>query len=89
MRSCSTDVEGSVAVVTPGPAGPSELAGLAGGGEDAGRQVVDPMSTKGLEYDATVVVDPDEITRESPGGVRVLYVALTRAAHRMTVVRPG
>ncbi len=51
--------------------------------------VVDPMSTKGLEYDATVVVDPDEITRESPGGVRVLYVALTRAAHRMTVVRPG
>ena len=49
-------------------------------------QVVDPMSTKGLEYDATVVVDPAEITRESPGGVRVLYVALTRAAHRMTVL---
>ena len=51
--------------------------------------LVDPMSTKGLEYDATVIVDPDEITRESPGGVRVLYVALTRAAHRMTVVLPG
>jgi DNA helicase IV len=48
--------------------------------------VVDPMSTKGLEYDATVIVDPDEITAESPGGVRVLYVALTRAAHRMTVL---
>ncbi|MDQ2852977.1 MAG: AAA family ATPase [Actinomycetota bacterium] len=48
--------------------------------------LVDPMSTKGLEYDATVVVDPDEITAESPGGVRVLYVALTRAAHRMTVI---
>ena len=49
-------------------------------------QVIDPMSTKGLEYDATVVVDPDEITRESPGGIRVLYVALTRAAHRMTIL---
>ncbi|MEO8851859.1 MAG: ATP-binding domain-containing protein, partial [Allobranchiibius sp.] len=46
---------------------------------------------KGLEYDATVIVDPDEISRESPGGVRVLYVALTRAAHRMTIIEtsPG
>ena len=47
---------------------------------------MDPMSTKGLEYDATVVLDPAQIIRESPGGVRVLYVALTRAAHRMTIV---
>jgi DNA helicase IV len=45
------------------------------------------MSTKGLEYDATVVVDPDAIIAESPGGARVLYVAMTRAAHRMTVLR--
>ena len=53
-----------------------------------GRVVVtDPMATKGLEYDATVVVDPDAIVAESPGGVRVLYVAMTRAAHRMTVLR--
>jgi DNA helicase IV len=81
------EVEGSVAVVTPARWEPA-LAGLSG--EGSGRVVVvDPMSTKGLEYDATVVVDPDEITRESPGGIRVLYVALTRAAHRMTVVRPG
>ena len=50
-------------------------------------QVIDPMSTKGLEYDATVIVDPGAITAESPGGVRVLYVALTRAAHRMSVIR--
>jgi hypothetical protein len=26
------------------------------------------MSAKGLEYDATVIVDPAEITAESPGG---------------------
>jgi DNA helicase IV len=48
--------------------------------------VIDPLSTKGLEYDATVVVDPDEIVRESPGGPRTLYVVLTRAAHRMAVL---
>jgi hypothetical protein len=79
-----TQVEGAIAVVTPALHA-AALAPVAELGE--GRvQVVDPMSTKGLEYDATVVVDPDEITRESPGGVRVLYVALTRAAHRMTVL---
>jgi DNA helicase IV len=87
MEGLLEEVEGSVAVVTPARWA-SALADLSGQG--AGRVVVvDPMSTKGLEYDATVIVDPDEITRESPGGIRVLYVALTRAAHRMTVVRPG
>ncbi len=50
--------------------------------------VVDPLGSKGLEYDATVVLDPDQIVRESPGGVRALYVVLTRAAHRMAVLRP-
>ena len=77
-------VDGAIAVVTPAVHA-AALAPVAELGE--GRvQVVDPMSTKGLEYDATVVVDPAEITRESPGGIRVLYVALTRAAHRMTVL---
>jgi len=51
-------------------------------------QVIDPLSTKGLEWDATIVLDPDGIAEESPGGARVLYVVLTRAAHRMTVLRP-
>ncbi len=81
-------VDGSVAVITPATyaARLAPLAGLAHEGVQGRVQVVDPMSTKGLEYDATVVVDPREIVRESPGGVRVLYVALTRAAHRMTVL---
>ena len=79
------DVEGSIAVITPARHR-AALLPLAGRG-DGRVQVIDPMSTKGLEYDATVVVDPDEIARESPGGVRVLYVAMTRAAHRMTVLR--
>ena len=78
------EVDGSIAVISPArwidslrsvaDVSPSRV------------NVVGPMSTKGLEYDATVIVDPAEITAESPGGIRVLYVALTRAAHRMTVL---
>ncbi|EST25559.1 hypothetical protein N566_24455 [Streptomycetaceae bacterium MP113-05] len=57
------------------------------------------LEAKGLEYDATVVVSPAEIAeglspREfadgGPGsggaGLRVLYVALTRATQRLTLV---
>lgn len=83
-RELLEEVDGSIAVIAPAShrSALAELTELA-----PGRIVVtDPMSTKGLEHDATVVVDPEEIIRESPGGVRVLYVALTRAAHRMTVL---
>ncbi len=80
------EVEGSVAIIAP--AGWSDtlrpLVDLA-----ADRVVLtDPLAAKGLEYDATVVIDPEEIIRDTPGGVRGLYVALTRAAHRMHVLRP-
>lgn len=78
-------VEGPVAVITPA-VHRSVLEGALAGADDR-VQLVDPMSTKGLEYDATVVVDPDAIVAEAPGGVRVLYVVLTRAAHRMTVLQ--
>ncbi|MFG3494439.1 HelD family protein [Streptomyces sp. NPDC047928] len=44
------------------------------------------LEAKGLEYDATVVVSPAEIADESPAGLRVLYVALTRATQELTVV---
>ena len=44
------------------------------------------LEAKGLEYDATVVVSPAEIAEESPAGLRVLYVALTRATQQLTVV---
>jgi DNA helicase IV len=79
------EVEGSIAVISPARWLDS-LKSL--GADSSGRvNVVDPMSTKGLEYDATVIVDPAEITAQSPGGVRMLYVALTRAAHRMTILQ--
>ncbi|MEZ5138564.1 MAG: AAA family ATPase [Acidimicrobiales bacterium] len=44
---------------------------------------------KGLELDATVVVDPAGILDEEAQGMRALYVALTRATKLLTVVHPG
>ncbi|MCU1358043.1 MAG: helicase, superfamily [Acidimicrobiales bacterium] len=44
---------------------------------------------KGLELDATVVVDPQGILDEEAQGMRALYVALTRATKLLTVVHPG
>ncbi len=41
---------------------------------------------RGLEFDATVVVEPNEIRDEVTAGGRLLYVALTRATHRLTVI---
>jgi DNA helicase IV len=78
-------VEGTIAVIGPR----RRLEGVARvvGGYADRVVLADPLSSKGLEYDATVVLDPEEIVRESPGGARMLYVALTRAAHRMTVLR--
>ncbi|MFW5473588.1 HelD family protein [Knoellia sp. CPCC 206450] len=81
------EVEGSIAVIVP--ARWADRVAHVDGVGDGRVQVIDPLSTKGLEWDATVVLDPDAIVEESPGGVRVLYVVLTRAAHRMTVLRPA
>jgi len=41
---------------------------------------------KGLELDAAVVVEPAAIVEEEAQGMRSLYVALTRATKRLTVV---
>ena len=46
-------------------------------------QVVDGMRAKGMEYDGVLLVGPEEIAAESPAGIRVLYVGLTRATHRL------
>jgi DNA helicase IV len=50
---------------------------------------VSPLEAKGLEYDAVVVVSPDEVVAESPGGVRVLYVALTRPTQLLVTIDVG
>lgn len=51
--------------------------------------VVSPLEAKGLEYDAVLVIAPDEIVAESPGGIRSLYVALTRATQRLVTLDLG
>jgi DNA helicase IV len=48
--------------------------------------VVVPASlAKGLEFDAVVVVEPGEILDAGPHGVRLLFVALTRAVQHLAV----
>ena len=51
----------------------------------------------GLEFDATIVVEPGQIasrgsedpTRTSPRGLRTLYVAMTRPTRRLAIVAAG
>ena len=49
--------------------------------------VLDPPEAKGLEFDAVVVVEPAAIAGGTSRGLRLLYVALTRAVQEL-VVRP-
>lgn len=48
-----------------------------------------PRESKGLEFDAVVVVDPTGIVQESERGYRMLYVVLTRTTKYLTVVHDG
>jgi hypothetical protein len=48
-----------------------------------------PEESKGLEFDAVVVVQPVEIVRSAPRGHRLLYVALTRTTMYLTVIHDG
>jgi DNA helicase IV len=47
---------------------------------------VPPSATKGLEFDAVLVVEPARILAEGPRGAAELYVALTRATQRLGVL---
>ncbi|MDR1264529.1 MAG: AAA family ATPase [Propionibacteriaceae bacterium] len=50
--------------------------------------LVDPITVKGLEYDAVLVVDPDQVVAESSGRERVLYVCLTRPTQLLVTLDP-
>jgi DNA helicase IV len=45
--------------------------------------------TKGLEFDAVLVVQPERILADGPRGAAELYVALTRATQRLGVLHHG
>ncbi len=76
-------VEGTVAVVAPAALRTSLAAAIA---PDERLRVLDPLQTKGLEFDAVVLVDADGILAESSAGWRTLYVVLTRATQRLVTV---
>ena len=46
-------------------------------------------ATKGLEFDAVLVVEPGRILADGPRGAAELYVALTRATQRLGVLHTG
>ncbi|CAB4773405.1 MAG: AAA family ATPase [Actinobacteria bacterium] len=48
--------------------------------------VLAPQSAKGLEFDATVVIEPADIAADPNQGPRGLYVCLTRSTQHLTVV---
>lgn len=50
---------------------------------------VPAAATKGLEYDAVLVVSPERILADGPRGAAELYVALTRATQRLGVLHEG
>ncbi len=50
---------------------------------------VPPSETKGLEFDAVLVVEPERILAAGPRGAAELYVALTRATQRLGVLHRG
>ncbi|MBI2708894.1 MAG: AAA family ATPase [Actinobacteria bacterium] len=88
--------QGNVGVICPGRLVPALTAALAEGGIDHGVAVsqgldhqvtiVPVLMAKGLELDATVVVEPATIVADEAQGLRALYVALTRATKALTVV---
>ena len=90
---------GNVAVVVPASLVEEMAAALARAGVEHGRAETGGLDTqvtlvpvhlvKGLELDAVVVVEPSAIVAEEPQGLRSLYVALTRATRRLTVVHTG
>jgi DNA helicase IV len=87
------DQPGSVAVIAADPQVPElgralNRAGVSFGapGADATLTLVPVTLAKGLEYDHVIVVEPGRIARAEARGLQRLYVALTRAVSRLTVL---
>ncbi|MDQ6687495.1 MAG: AAA family ATPase [Actinomycetota bacterium] len=94
LETLGTAVEGTIGVVVP-VARWAEVRGWVGSWPehataldraDARIAVLTGLDTKGLEFDAVVVVEPEEIEAESPTGRATLYVVLTRATQRLVTL---
>jgi DNA helicase IV len=84
-RELLSDVDGTIGVITSTSRVASIRAAVSEV-DDERLSVVDGLEAKGLEYDAVVLVEPNELVTESTTGPRTLYVALTRATQRLTVL---
>ncbi|MBX6387927.1 MAG: ATP-binding domain-containing protein [Frankia sp.] len=74
-------------LVTPGPA-----AAVTGGGAeilDARVAVLTVADSKGLEFDAVILLEPAALLAGPTRGLADLYVALTRATRTLTVLHTG
>jgi DNA helicase IV len=69
-----------------GSAGIAFADGRSATGLDDAVTIVLPEAAKGLEFDAVVVVEPAAIASAGEHGLRLLYIALTRAVRTLTVV---
>jgi DNA helicase IV len=85
--------EGSVAVIAADSAVAEIAATLTSGGIDFGEpgsdsrlSLVPVTLVKGLEFDHVIVVEPAGIVSAESRGLQRLYVALTRAVSRLTVL---
>jgi DNA helicase IV len=88
VQSLLAEVDGTIGVICP-PSTKDELASHLERARLPGAErvvVITAQQAKGLEYDAVLVITPDDIVAESPGGVRALYVALTRPTQRLATL---
>src|SRR5204863_7044669 len=89
-------VHRTVGVIVPAPRVAELVAAFTSAGLSAGDalrdglgspvSVLSAVSARGLEFDATVVVEPAAIITEATRGLRLLYVALTRPTQQLTVI---
>jgi DNA helicase IV len=77
------DVDGTVGVITSVPRRDEVAGWLTGLPERV--QIVTALEAKGMEYDAVVLVEPGDLTRDA-SGIRTLYVALSRATQRLITI---
>lgn len=95
-RECAAVGSGNVAVIVAGERVEVVEAALEAQGVDFGRALrgtldhqvtLSPVGLiKGLELDAAIVVDPAVILRTEHRGAQALYVALTRATRRLSIL---
>ncbi|MDQ3484959.1 MAG: helicase, partial [Actinomycetota bacterium] len=79
------EIGGTIGVVVP-VGHRREVDGWLGERDRERIPVLEALDTKGLEFDAIVVLEPDEIVDESDIGMRTLYVVLTRATRLLEMI---